>query len=69
MIGYLILLILVVYLLPGIIALIRRHPEASQIAITNLLLGWSILFWVVAFRHAVGLDTIERPEDSGNERN
>lgn len=51
-------IVLVIYFLPSIIGLIKRHSDLSQIAIINLLLGWSVLFWVVSFRHAVGWDAI-----------
>ncbi len=59
-----IFIILFIYFLPSIIALIMRSSMLSQILIINLFLGWSILFWVISFRHAVGLDTIEKNENS-----
>ncbi len=44
-----ILLILVVwYLLPSIVALLRRHHNAFAIFLLNLFLGWSLVGWVVA---------------------
>ncbi|MDA8402899.1 MAG: superinfection immunity protein [Desulfobacteraceae bacterium] len=49
---------LCIYLTPSAIALINRHPHRSQIFITNLLLGWSIVFWVFAFRMAMGWDKV-----------
>lgn len=63
MVFFIIILVLIVYLLPSIVAFFTRHPEFSQIALTNVLLGWSVLFWVVAFRHAIGLDSIEKKEE------
>ena len=54
--------LLTLYFLPLMIAVVRRHPEISQIALINLFLGWSIMFWVVSFRHAVGLDSLELNE-------
>ena len=53
-------LIFILYFLPAMIALATRHPERSQIVLINLFLGWSIMFWVVSFRHAVGIDSLER---------
>lgn len=53
-----IFIILFIYFLPSIIALIARRSELSQIFIINLCLGWSVLFWVVSFRHAVGIDKL-----------
>ena len=35
------------YLLPTSIALVRRIP-AGNCFLVNLLLGWTVLFWVVA---------------------
>ncbi len=62
---YLIIFILLsIYFLPSITALVMRHSELSQIVIINLLLGWSILFWVVSFRYAIGLDSIEKNDNT-----
>jgi hypothetical protein len=59
------LIFLCVYLTPSFISLVNRHPHFSQILITNLLLGWSVVFWVVSFRTAMGWDKIEKkPEKS-----
>jgi hypothetical protein len=45
------LLILVgfcVYFLPGINACMRHHRNESAITALNLLLGWTLLGWVIA---------------------
>lgn len=46
------LLVLVIalaaYLLPTIIAFVRGHASKWGIFATNLLLGWSLIFWIVA---------------------
>lgn len=39
---------LVVYFWPTIIAHYRNHPSAPAISILNLLLGWTLIGWVVA---------------------
>jgi len=39
---------LAIYFVPTIIAKKRRHPNFMAIAVVNLLLGWSFIFWVVA---------------------
>ncbi len=52
-------ILLIIYFLPTIIAVGTRHPEWSQISLINLFLGWSIMFWVVSFRHAIRLDSID----------
>jgi hypothetical protein len=40
-----------VYLLPSLIA--KRKPNASSIFVINLLLGWTLIGWVVAMAMAV----------------
>lgn len=59
-------LFLCVYFTPSAIALVTRHPQRSEIFITNLLLGWSILFWVFAFRSAMGWDKMVKPPQHPN---
>lgn len=36
------------YFLPWLVALFRGHINTSAIFVTNLLLGWSGLGWIVA---------------------
>ena len=36
------------YLLPTFEALLRQHPNLASIALINVLLGWSLIGWVVA---------------------
>ncbi|MDH3595268.1 MAG: superinfection immunity protein [Rhodospirillales bacterium] len=36
------------YLLPALIAMLRAHPNAAAIVALDLLLGWSLIGWVVA---------------------
>lgn len=38
----------VVYLLPAIVAHGRNHPQRGSIIILNVLLGWTIICWIVA---------------------
>jgi hypothetical protein len=40
--------LLVAYFLPWIIAALRHHHQRSAIALTNLLLGWTIIGWLLA---------------------
>lgn len=40
--------ILALYMLPGLIAAARRHRNAGAIFALNLLLGWSVLGWIIA---------------------
>lgn len=37
-----------VYMIPSIIASLRKHHNAFAIFLTNLLLGWTVIGWVVA---------------------
>jgi hypothetical protein len=47
---------LVVYILPTIIALVKKKQNTAAIALVNLLLGWSFIGWVVALVWAVTVD-------------
>ena len=42
------LFILAVYLIPTIIAFSRGHASKWGIGVLNIVLGWSLVFWVVA---------------------
>lgn len=46
--GLIFLFLLVVYLVPSIIALVRGHINSLPIIATNTTLGWTVLGWVVA---------------------
>ena len=46
--GISLFLITTVYFAPMGIALIRRHNSIISLSLVNLLLGWTIIFWVVA---------------------
>jgi hypothetical protein len=37
------------YLLPGIIAFCREHSSTASIIALNLLVGWTLLGWILAF--------------------
>lgn len=40
------------YFLPAIIAHHRRHLSSGTIFLVNLLLGWSVIGWIVCFAWA-----------------
>ena len=42
------LFVLAVYLIPTIIAFTRGHASKWGIGVLNIVLGWSLIFWVVA---------------------
>lgn len=43
---------LVIYLLPSIIAFVRRVPTRISAVVVNLLLGWTLIGWVIALAMA-----------------
>lgn len=43
------LLWLGIYTLPTIVAALRSHRSIFRIALVNILLGWSLIGWVIAF--------------------
>ena len=45
------------YFLPAIVAHQRRHLSSGTILLVNLLLGWSIIGWVVCFAWACSGNT------------
>lgn len=46
--GVLLFIGAVVYLIPAIVASQRKHQNATPICLVNILLGWSVLGWIVA---------------------
>jgi hypothetical protein len=42
------LLGLAVYLLPSILACMRKHPNKRSILVTNIMIGWSVIGWILA---------------------
>jgi hypothetical protein len=47
------LIILILYFLPFIVALMRSHRQTASVFVVNLFLGWSLIGWVVALAMAV----------------
>lgn len=48
--GVAILALLVLFhFLPTLIALLRGHHNGFAIFLTNLLLGWTVIGWIIAF--------------------
>jgi Superinfection immunity protein len=45
------------YFVPAIIAHYRQHVSSGAIFLTNLLLGWSIIGWIVCFAWACSGNT------------
>ena len=57
-----VILLLVAYFLPFIIANHREHNNQLAIFLVNLLAGWSIIFWLVALIWAFTGNTRFRDE-------
>lgn len=51
------------YLLPTLIGLTREVPDIGSVVVINLLLGWTLIGWVVAL--AMAARTIRDPAVSG----
>ena len=45
---FILAVVLPLYLVPFLIARSKKHPQKTAILILNLLLGWTMLGWVVA---------------------
>lgn len=43
-----ILIVIALYFLPWLVAALRNHHQRGAIALTNVLLGWTVLGWVIA---------------------
>jgi hypothetical protein len=48
----LVVLSILAYLLPSVIATLRGHHNGMSIFVINLLLGWTFLGWVVSLAMA-----------------
>jgi hypothetical protein len=44
----LVLIVLAMYWLPSIIGYYRRTPDIFSVVVTNALLGWTVVGWLVA---------------------
>lgn len=51
--GIVIIICLGLYLLPTLIALIRRAPDTATVVVLNVLLGWTLFCWVVCLALAL----------------
>ena len=47
----------IVYFAPTILAIDKHHPSPVAVFIVNLLLGWTIIGWIVALMWATGAPT------------
>jgi hypothetical protein len=49
--------IVVIYILPTLIAFGREHPRRQDIAVVNIVLGWTLIGWIGAFLWATLAET------------
>lgn len=45
--------ICILYLVPVLLAYDRKHKDVASIGVVNVLLGWTIIGWVVALAWAL----------------
>ncbi|HXC27493.1 MAG TPA: superinfection immunity protein [Stellaceae bacterium] len=43
------LAVLLLYMLPTLIAYGREHPHRQNVALLNILLGWTLIGWIGVF--------------------
>lgn len=53
-----------VYLLPSVVAASTRHRHTVAIVALNVLLGWTIAGWLIAFVWAL-VNPVRRPQEQG----
>jgi hypothetical protein len=41
--------IVLIYMLPTVIAFGREHPRRQDVLVANVLLGWTLIGWIVVF--------------------
>jgi hypothetical protein len=71
-IGFAVLLLIIVaavafYFIPTIVAFARKHHQAGAVFAINLLLGWTLIGWVVAL--AMSLSAHRQPPVTINQYN
>ncbi len=60
-----IILGVVAYFLPALIAARRKHPQANAILMLDLLLGWTFIGWAIALVWAMtAVKAPPKPEDN-----
>ena len=43
------LAVVLIYMLPSLIAYSREHPRRQDILVLNILLGWTLIGWILIF--------------------
>jgi hypothetical protein len=52
--GAAVVIFIAIYLTPSIIAVVRKMPNVGSIVVVNVLLGWTVIGWVIALAMALG---------------
>jgi len=55
----------VMYFFPTIVAVGRKKTNTSAIFLMNLLLGWSVIGWIIALVWAVSKQMVDAPAANG----
>ena len=55
------LLVIIIYMLPTLIAFSREHPHREAVAVINIFLGWTLIGWFVVFLWAALARVEEQP--------
>lgn len=53
--------VVVIYLLPTLIAFGREHPRRMDLAVVNIIFGWTLIGWWAAFFWALLARTQPQP--------
>jgi len=48
------LLLLIPYFVPSVVAVVREMPNKGSVIVVNVFLGWTFIGWVVALAMACG---------------
>jgi uncharacterized membrane protein len=43
------ILVVIIYMLPTLIAFSREHPRRQELTVFNILLGWTLIGWIIIF--------------------
>ena len=54
-----VLVFIVLYLLPSIIAIKKKHKDLIKILIINIFLGWTIVGWIISLVLAINMQNKE----------
>jgi len=58
----LLILIVIIYMLPTVIAIARDIPQRKAVAVVNIIFGWTLIGWIGAFIWALMAETA--PEEA-----